>query len=207
MKPVTSVLLAALVCGLGCASKDDAAPPRADATATTGVEGAREGRSPLLAPPERVLPPELNSPRYAAMAVASMPEPASGELVREIALHTSLYAFAIDLVEAGHGDGHQPLALIPSAAPIGDIDQVEFRLRVLAALHGKSRTVRWTEPADQDGAGRVLLAFRIDRRSDAEATVYAEVTYRAARSGSQRVQAVWDGAAWRINTAGVVSEW
>ena len=100
------------------------------------------------------------------------------------------------------------LILVPGDSPAHDVD---FRLRVLAALDGVSPSIRWSQPSDRSavspGTERTLLGIRIDRRDDARATVFAEVTCQSQRSARQHVEAAWDGGAWRVTPAGVLSEW
>ncbi len=132
-------------------------------------------------PPSRAIPPDQNSPRAAAQAVALManapPPPASDEL----AAHQALLAAAMDLSRRSGFDARR-FALRPPLLVSGGVSPREYYLRVLASLVGEPGELAWvdrdaSDPASLPGTREPATTIRVDilsyRRLDARWTEVA----------------------------------
>lgn len=159
------------------------------------------------------LPAELNEPQRAAMVVATMGRPVEVWAESEIQLQAALFEAAW----ARRTDSANREAVLTAVQgvrrPAGEAAR-ETQLRVLAAMERwaeeQNVQVRWAEGAA--GTGERRLRAEIVGRDEAQATVWAEVGEDWSRDTGRsswriRVEAVWDGAAWRVRDDGLRMQW
>jgi hypothetical protein len=212
---------ARLACAAIVIAQATACQPKPAPAPTPSSVDARLAPTPWPETELAALPAELNSPRAAAMALATMEPPGDVRARMEIALHAALYRFAQD--EAG--DAKRGFLLLPAQddsaeAPSGAAAMTsrELQLRVLAAMDGGEAPVAWASAPPRPQAPErfpgtalpaVRLHLRIIERHEADATVVAEIGQSSSGEPSslQRVMATWDGAAWNVRRAGVRVTW
>lgn len=139
-------------------------------------------------PPSRAIPPDQNSPRAAAQAVALMASEPSPPASDELAAHQALLAAAMNLSRRSGFDARR-FALRPPLLVSGGVSPREYYLRVLASLVVESGELAWvdrdsSDPASLPGTREPATTIRVDilsyRRLDARWTeVAAELVVTA----------------------------
>lgn len=222
------IITAALLGSCGSHPTRDGEPYTATGRHATPLPLESEAREPDRNPDlsnglPSPLPPELNTARSAAMAVAHLPPVADARTRREIRLHAALYRAAYDLSLKFDGDRGAHPVLLESASKAGQgdlpISGREFHLRVLALLAEVGVPIGWAHsgpsseaighdsPRGRESATR--LAIRILQRREEQAAVSAEVSHHTPGAGSARYRmvATWDGQAWTIQPGRIRVQW
>jgi hypothetical protein len=150
--------------------------------------------------------------RTAARIVSEMPPVTDAGTRREILLHVTMYRAAHE-TNVGDFTRHFLLEARPAAGDL-IIDEIEFRLRVLAALADLGVPVAWAPPpavgVDPDtfpGSRHIatLLGFKVLERQEGGNRVRGRITDRTAHvaTSSQKVTLTWAGSGWNLDRDGV----